>query len=134
MVFSLIVQDYFKWHYTRAFGELFHVWLNFLWFTIHFFSLPELIRSWASPWKRMVESKGEGFNLEAYISYIVINLLSRVIGFIARSFVISAGLLTLSLVIIIGISLYLVWILLPLSIVASFVIGIGLLISNAATI
>lgn len=131
MIFSLIVRDYFKWHYTRAFGELFHVWINFLWFTIHFFSIPELIKSWASPWKRMVEPKGSGFNFEAYASYIVINILSRVVGFVARSFVIIAGLIALFLMIAVGVGIYLIWVGLPIALLVSFVTGVGLLFSNA---
>ncbi len=131
MIFSLIVQDYLKWHYTRAFKELFHVWLNFLWFTIHFFSIPELLKSWAAPWKRMVEPKGRGFNIEAYLSFIIINLLSRIVGFVARSFVIVAGLLALTLVIVTGVAVYLTWIFLPIAVLVSFVTGMGLMISNA---
>jgi hypothetical protein len=130
MLFTSIISDYFRWHYGRAFGELFHVWLNFLWFVIHFFSLPQLGRSLFSPWKRMTEERKKGFDFESIAAYIVINLLSRVVGFIMRGSVILVGLIALTVVIFGGFITMLFWVAAPVVIVVCLGLGITLLISN----
>ncbi|MCD5381679.1 MAG: hypothetical protein LR008_03865, partial [Candidatus Pacebacteria bacterium] len=85
MLFLMIVHRYFIWHYSRAFLEIFHVWRSFLWFVAHFFSITQLIRSWFSPWKRVVEGRGNKWDLEDLAGFIIIGLMSRIIGFILRT-------------------------------------------------
>jgi hypothetical protein len=130
MIFSNIIGDYFRWHYGRAFSELFHLWLNFLWFVIHFFSIKELSRSLFAPWRRMTEEKKRDISFENIAAYIIVNLLSRVVGFIMRSSVLIVGLISLSITIVIGSIIFLLWIFLPAITVAAFVSGISLLASN----
>ena len=130
MIFTSIISDYFRWHYGRAFGELFHVWLNFLWFVIHFFSLPQLGRSLFSPWKRMTEEKQKGFSFEALAEYVIINLLSRLVGFLMRGSVILARLIVLTITILGGFITFLFWLTAPVVIVVSLGVGVTLLISN----
>lgn len=130
MIFTSIISDYFRWHYGRAFGELFHVWLNFLWFIIHFFSLPQLARSLFSPWKRMTEEKQSGFSFENFAAYIVVNLLSRTVGFIMRGTVILIGLTILTGTVVTGLIVSLFWVIAPIVIIGALGLGVSLLISN----
>ncbi len=130
MIFTSIISDYFRWHYGRAFGELFHVWLNFLWFIIHFFSLPQLARSLFSPWKRMTEEKQSGFSFENFAAYIVVNLLSRTVGFIMRGTVILIGLTILIGTVVTGLIVSLFWVIAPIVIIGALGLGVSLLISN----
>lgn len=130
MIFSSIITDYFRWHYTHAFNELFHVWLNLLWFVIHYFSLPQLMRSWFSPWKRITEERRDGWSFEAIASFVVINLLTRLVGGIIRTAVIFIGALFLCVTIVAGAVIHLLWIVLPLLITAFFILGISLLVSH----
>lgn len=130
MIFTSIISDYFRWHYGRAFGELFHVWLNFLWFIIHFFSLPQLARSLFSPWKRMTEEKQSGFSFENFAAYIVVNLLSRTVGFIMRGTVILIGLTILIGTVVTGLIASLFWVIAPIVIIGALGLGVSLLISN----
>lgn len=130
MIFTSIISDYFRWHYGRAFGELFHVWLNFLWFIIHFFSLPQLARSLFSPWKRMTEEKQSGFSFENFAAYIVVNLLSRTVGFIMRGTVILIGLTILISTVVTGLIVSLFWVIAPIVIIGALGLGVSLLISN----
>lgn len=129
MLFLSVAQNYLLWHYGRAFLEIFHVWFNLIWFTVHFFSIPQLMRSWVSPWKRMVEDKGRKWNVEDLAGYLIIGLLSRLIGFILRTIVIGLGLISLLAVVVAGFSIYVIWISLPLVIIALFIFGITLIIS-----
>lgn len=130
MIFTSIISDYFHWHYGRAFGELFHVWLNFLWFIVHFFSLPQMSQSLFSPWKRMTEEKHGGFSFEGLATYIIVNLLSRLVGFLMRGSVILLGLIALFLTIAGGFVTILLWFTAPVAIITSLVFGASLLISS----
>lgn len=128
MLFLSIVHHYLLWHYSRAFMELFHVWFNFIWFVVHFFSIPQLMRSWLAPWKRMVEGRGEKWNLEDLAGFIIIGLLSRIVGFILRTIVITLGLISLSLVVLGGFAVYTFWLVAPVVIIALLGFGIALLV------
>jgi hypothetical protein len=130
MIFTSIISDYFRWHYGRAFGELFHVWLNFLWFIIHFFSMPQLGRSLFSPWKRMTEERKTGFSFEGLAAYVIVNLLSRLVGFLMRGSVILAGMIVLMVTIFGGLITFLFWLAAPIVIVVFLGLGVTLLISN----
>ncbi len=128
MLFLSIVHHYLLWHYTRAFVEISHVWRNFLWFVVHFFSLPQLLRSWLSPWKRIVEDRGEAWNFEDLAGFIIIGLVSRIIGFILRTIIITIGTMSLLFTIAGGIIVYLFWIVAPAIIIGLLLLGISLLL------
>lgn len=117
MFLPLIIYDYLLWHYTRAWRELFHIWRNYLWFVVHVFSIPELTRSLLTPFKRITEKRGSVFDLEAFASYVVINILSRVIGAIVRTAIIVVGLIALLVTVGVGVVIYIVWVLLPIIII-----------------
>ena len=124
MLFLSIAHHYLLWHYSRAFLELFHVWFNFIWFVVHFFSIPQLMRSWISPWKRMVEDRGNTWDLEALASFIIIGFISRIIGFILRTVVIFLGLVSLFATIASGLIIHVFWIVAPIAIIG--ILGFGL--------
>lgn len=127
MLFLSIVQDYFLWHYSRAFREIFHVWLNLLWFIIRFFSIPQLIRSWFAPFKRITEERRRGFSFEDVAGYIIINLLSRLVGAILRTILIVIGLVFLFATIVAGALTQLLWVFVPAILVGGFITSISLL-------
>lgn len=126
MFFAAIIRDYFIWHYTRAWFELWGVWRNFMWFVIHFFSLPQLMRSWFAPFKRITEGRGDKFDLEDLAAYVIIGFLSRVVGAIARTAIIVAGFGVLFVTCIGGILVYLLWALIPLIIIGLIGVSISL--------
>ena len=117
MFFASIIQDYFVWHYTRAWWQMWGIWRNMLWFVIHFFSLPQLTRSWFTPFKRITEGRGKRFDLEDLATYIIINLISRIIGAIARTALIALGLVTLLATIVGGFVVYTLWMVAPFIII-----------------
>lgn len=127
MMFLTIMHHYLLWHYSRAFLEIFHVWLNLLWFVVHFFSIPQLMRSWTAPWKRMVEGRGEKWNLEDLAAYVIIGIISRIIGFILRTIVIFIGLVCLLFTTVAGFVTYAFWVAAPFIILALLGFGLTLL-------
>jgi len=129
MLFLSIMHHYVFWHYTRAWKELFHVWSNLIWFVINFFSLPQMMLSWLSPWKRMTEGRGDKWNLEDLASYVIIGIISRIVGAIMRTVVIFIGLICLAIVITGGIMTILFWAIAPLVIIGFLGFGLTLLIA-----
>jgi hypothetical protein len=128
MLFAAIIRDYFVWHYTQAWFLLWGVWRNFLWFVIHFFSIPQLMRSWFAPFKRITERRGDKFDLEDLASYVIIGFLSRIIGALIRTVIIIIGLITLALTVIGGFVVYLLWALVPFMIIGILGMSISLLL------
>ena len=127
MSFINLTTWYLLWHYTRAFSDFFRIWKDMLWFCIHFFSLPNMVHTLFSPWKRMSEEKAGG--IEGFFSSLIVNIIMRVIGFFMRSILIIIGVLSLVVVFILGIIMLLIWIFAPFIILVIFVNGIGLLFS-----
>lgn len=118
-----ILHHYLIWHYTRAFGEIRHVAKNLLWFVVHFFSLPQLLRSFFAPYRRMTEERGNAFNLEDLASFVIIGLISRIIGMILRTVVILCGLTALTILLALIVATFVFWITAPLAIVTLIIIG-----------
>ena len=127
MLFVSVLHHYVLWHYGRAFGEILHVYKNFFWFITHFFSLKQLFRSFFAPWKRMTEHRGRTLSLEDLAGFIIINLISRLIGFILRTSIIVAGLTALSLLTLGLLIVYTAWVCAPILIIGCLYYGIVLL-------
>ena len=122
------MHHYVFWHYTRAWGEILHVWSNLIWFVINFFSLPQMMLSWLSPWKRMTEGRGEKWSFEDLASYIIIGIISRIVGGIMRTVVIFLGLVSLFTVLALGIVTLVFWAAAPFVIIGFLGFGFTLLI------
>jgi hypothetical protein len=123
---SFLFFDYLVWHYTRAYRDTFATWFNFAWFITHFFSIPLLLRTLLSPWKRMTETPAHP-DFEDMFEAVVVNILSRVVGFIIRAILVAMGLVMLVLHTI-GLILFLiVWTLLPVVSLVAVIEGIRIL-------
>jgi len=130
MVSAFIIYDYFIWHYVHAWRSIAYVLQNLLWYTVHFFSIPQLTRSWLAPYKRITEQKKTGFSLEDFAGRILINVLSRVIGCIARTVIISCGLCATAVVSFAGVVTYVIWALLPFLLIGTLITSASLIITS----
>lgn len=129
-MFLAILHHYLLWHYSRAYIEWFNVWTNLLWFVVNFFSIPQLIRSWFSPWKRMTEERTKAWDFEDFAGTILINLLSRIIGAMLRTVVIAMGLVALAFMMAFGVLVYALWLIAPILILALIITGVVYIISS----
>jgi hypothetical protein len=129
MLVLSILHHYLLWHYGRAFGEILHVAKNLYWFVYNFFSLKQLLRSFLSPWKRMTEERGDTFSFEDLASFVIIGLISRLVGMILRSVIIIAGVCSLILLTLGVILTFVFWIGAPLLLVLAMYFGFMLLFS-----
>ena len=115
---------YLGWHYSSGFVGLTHILGNFLWFVVHFFSIPTLLGTLFAPINRLNEGYVKGDSLEGKASTFVANIFVRFVGFILRLFLISLGIVVLGILLIFGIAAFVSWLLAPLVIV--FFIGFGI--------
>lgn len=122
--------DYIYWHYGRGYADIKNVWLNILWFLVHFFSFEILLRTFFSPFKRIRDEEYRGgFDPGAYFASLVVNTTMRFVGMIFRSSILIFGLFFIVIVFVGGILFLIVWTLLPLLIFLSFFLGFKLLFS-----
>ena len=125
-IVGLLLQDYFRWHYTVGVRDLARIWGNFLWFGFRFFSFSQLVRTLFAPFHRIRESYPHRFDATAIAENLVFNAAMRLVGFVLRSLVLALGLLSEIFMIVAGSAVFLVWLLLPLVIVGLLVTGIVL--------
>ncbi len=129
MIVLAIVHHYLLWHYAHALRELGHVAANLLWFVAHFFSLGPLTRSLFAPYRRITEERQQAFDFEDLAGFIIINLISRLIGLLLRLTLILTGLTSLALLSLGIVVTYLVWLLAPIVLISLLLFSIHLLIS-----
>ncbi len=116
--------DYLRWHYGMAYRDLTRVWLNYLWFVAHFFSLGILLRTLFAPYKRMKEKNEKGLDFQAIGEMIAVNTVMRLVGFLLRIIVLTIGLAVLSVVLVLGLILYPIWTIMPVLLIALLLISV----------
>jgi ATP-dependent Clp protease ATP-binding subunit ClpC len=107
------ILDYLSWHYLYAPKRLPYVWKNYLTFIPYFFSLEELLRHLFAPWKRLTLQKRAGFDLQDIVNVISFNLVSRIIGALARIAIIITGIIIFLILVVLGPLGWLFWFLIP---------------------
>lgn len=125
---STLFFRYLKWHFVDAPGDILKGWGNILWFNLHFFSVPLLLRTYFAPWRRITWSYGKGFDIGRYLNVFFSNLISRILGAFMRTFLIAAGLVGELFFLAIGFAVFLLWLALPALIVFAFFYGLLLLL------
>ena len=125
-LFNLVI-GYIVWHYSKAFADIWGILKSFLWFFYHFFSIQVLFLTLFSPWKRMSEKKRPGFKIIDFLSVLIVNTIMRVLGFFMRITLITTGSIFIVLVLVLGILFFILWIFVPLIIIATLIAGFTLL-------
>lgn len=120
--------SYISWHYTSAIREIFVVWRNFILFLWEAFSVPLLVRTFFSPWKRLDEEKPDLFKPKAFLSALIINIFTRMIGAIFRFIVLMISFISLFIVLVAGALMFLLWPFMPVILLAGLVVGLYLLL------
>ena len=117
------------WHFKKGPSHVITIWGNFLRFNIEFFSIKLLLKTWISPWKRLSQNYQGGIvNISENIQILILNTFSRFLGFLIRTLVIIFGVLFTLLVFLTGIFAFLLWLFLPLILVAGIIFSIAILI------
>lgn len=125
MKFSLFLVHYVTWHYSGGVASYLSVWRNFLWFAYHFFSIPVLFRTLFSPFQKLNEEYKRTLDLGYIAQVMIVNVLMRLVGAGARSFIILMGLVTLVVIAAVGAALFVVWLMLPLALFTLVLLGLN---------
>lgn len=118
--------EYFAWHYTRAFRDMYVAWGNMSFAVLNFFSVPLLLRTFFSPWKRMEDTPREG-DVEDFFGSLLVNLLSRLVGVFIRFWLILMGLFALIGMVCGVMFATVVWLLAPFIGIGTIVYGLTIL-------
>lgn len=116
------------WQYLDVPKEILKGWKNFLWFNLNYFSIPILLKTFFSHWRKYRYPYGRFFEFWKNIETFVFNMMSRIIGTILRTVFIIIGLATEILIILGGAVVLIGWLLLPFLLLTGFFFGLWLLI------
>lgn len=126
MALLLLARDYLVWHYSVAYVDMLHIWWNYLWFVDHLFSVPDVLRSWISPFRRLKE---DNVNIlkdpETFFGNLFVNIIMRMVGFVIRTALILIALIAFIAVFAAGAVFIVFWSALPVIIVHLLISGLG---------
>ncbi len=128
MPIALLIPEYFLWHYTTALRLCLNIATNFVWFVYHFFSMPVLFRTLFSPWHKIHEKYRSGFHPSSFAETFVINTIMRMVGFAVRAAVIIFGGGLCIVTVLFGLTLFLIWLALPLAVLVIILLSFRLLL------
>lgn len=114
---NIILVDWLNWHFFEMPAFLTKVWKNYLDFATNYFSVPLLLKTFFSPWKRYLWAYPKGLDFWEIFSTFVSNFFSRIIGAIIRIFLIIAGFAFQIFVLLSGFIILAFWIFMPVLIV-----------------
>lgn len=115
--------QWIEWHFFDVPKNILLAWKNFLKFNMEYFSVPLLIRTLFSPWRRYLWTYPKGFDVWGTIETFSSNLFSRFMGIILRILLIITGLSIEVFILFAGTIIITVWMLLPV------LLPVGLLFS-----
>jgi ABC-type multidrug transport system fused ATPase/permease subunit len=124
---SFLLMDFFVWYYSAAFRDMFALWLNGMWFIVHFFSIPLLLRTLFAPWRRITDTYRRG-SIEDLMETFVMNTMTRIFGAVVRSVIIFIGVVCLLVGSVALILSVLLWVALPVASLFAFIYGVKLLV------
>jgi len=122
-----IISLWLQWQFFDVPMSILKVWRNFLKFNLNYFSVPTLLKTLFSHWRRYSYSYGKRFDPGRYFEALTFNMMSRGIGAVLRIFFIVIGLLIEIFIIFAGLILFLGWIILPFLLIIFFIYGFRIL-------
>lgn len=120
--------QYFIWHYYDAPRKILITWRDFLKFGLNYFSIPLLVKTLFSHWKRYSWSYGRGFDVWRYIFIFFSNSFSRVMGAIMRIFLIVVGVFVETIIFLAGPLIFFGWLFLPAFLLSALIYGLRLIL------
>jgi len=112
-----------SWQVFEVPRNILRTWGNFLRFGLNYFSIPFLLKTIFSPWRRYVWVYPKGFDIGIYFEVFFSNLISRILGAIMRIFLILIGVLVEIFIIFAGFFVFLGWLILPILLISGIYHG-----------
>ena len=118
---------YLQWHFVDRPKVILEGWKSCLRFNLNYWSLPLLLRTFFSHWRRYQASYGRGFDPKRWLNTFIFNMTSRVLGALVRTIFIVIGLFTEILVFLAGATVFLLWLFLPFLLILGIYHGFRIL-------
>jgi hypothetical protein len=116
------------WQFFEVPKAILKGWKNFLYFNLNYFSVPVLLKTFFSHWRKYRYPYGRIFEVWKNIETFVFNMMSRIIGAILRTVFIIFGVVTEVLIILGGAVVFFSWLLSPALLLAGLLLGFWLLL------
>lgn len=120
---------YVWWHYTTAIADLVRNYFNLVTWLKNFFSLNHLTRNLFAPWKRLGEEYPGRFDIQVFLTALVVNTLMRLVGFIIRLFLLEIGLMAVMASVLVFVVVLFVWLTMPVILIFLLVFSYKLLLA-----
>ena len=120
-----LIPKYSLWHYSTAIVDMFRIDGNIFWFLWHFFSVPDTLRTFFSPWERMGERYKKTLDIESLASTFIVNTLMRIVGIIMRTILLFFALVFFFIAFVVVIFTFFLWILMPFILFSLVFFGVG---------
>jgi len=121
--------QWLSWQFFEMPMNILKAWKNFLLFYLNYFSIPLLLKTFFSPWRRYRWYYPRGFDAWAYLEVWVSNRISQVIGLILRTVFIFIGIAVEIFIFFGGLIIFIIWIILPFLLIAGFIFSFYLIFS-----
>jgi len=116
-----------EWYLIDFPKEILRAIKNFLKFGLHYFSIPFLFKTFFSHWHKYFWRYPRAPDIVKILEVWASNMISRLVGMTARSFLILVGLIFEILILIFGLSFFIFWFSLPIILFLIFIYGIKFL-------
>lgn len=110
---EMIILQFIFWYFFEVPKKILEAWRNLLKFNLEYFSILLLFKTFFSHWRRYKWAYPRGFSPAKYFEVFLSNLISRVLGMIMRTILISIGVLGEILIFFMGTIVLLGWFVLP---------------------
>lgn len=107
----MLLMEFFSWWYTSGWIQFSKSAKNRVIEIWNLFSIPILLRTMFSPWKRIQTNPGK--SLQSHMQALLDNIISRLVGFSIRILTILAGLICIVLVLVLSAVSVVLWPLVP---------------------
>jgi hypothetical protein len=120
---------YFSWWYGYLPRRLFLAFEASMVSLLDLFSVKILLKTLFAPWKRDLIST-DGLSIQEKFQIWMLNLASRFIGFLVKTFVLITFLIVFAVALIVFVGLYCFWFVFPLAIIALIILGLTNLVGT----
>jgi hypothetical protein len=115
-----IIFSWLLWQFYQMPKFLLQVWNNYFVFATNLFSLPLLLKTLFSPWRKYKWGYPKGFDLVEFLNTLISNIFSRFLGALMRIALIIAGIVLQIFVAVAGLIIFVAWLMIPFIIIAGF--------------
>ena len=118
-----ILPTYVLWHYTKAPVSIFFIVIHLSRSIVHFFSIPTLLKTLFSPWRKLSEDYSGGFDVVEILTSFTVNTTMRIFGAFFRITMIVLALCITLVFILFGILFFIYWLVMPVAVVFLLING-----------